>query len=334
VSERPPLTYAEAGVSLAAADAVVERLRAAVASTATPHVMGDVGGFAGLLSAGRYLDPVLVAATDGVGSKLLYQRDLGRLREGGIDLVAMCVNDVLTAGAEPALFLDYVAVGRLDPARVVELVEGVADGCRQAGCALLGGETAELPDVYGDDGLDVAGFALGIAERRRLVGGARIEAGDAVVGLASDGVHANGFSLVRRLLERADVAAEDAPATLLLPTAIYARAVRELLAWCDVRGMAHVTGGGIPGNLPRCLPAGLGAELSFSAWPRDEVFAFLADLGVEAGEMLRVFNMGLGYLAVVPDAEADAAIAACARAGRAAFRVGSVVRGEGVRVEA
>jgi phosphoribosylformylglycinamidine cyclo-ligase len=332
VTDPTPLTYAGAGVSLDAADAIADRLRAAVASTRTPHVMGDAGGFAGLLSASRFLDPVLVAGTDGVGSKLLYQRDLGRLRESGIDLVGMCVNDVLTSAAEPVLFLDYVAVGRLDAERVAEIVEGIAEGCRQAGCALLGGETAELPDMYGPDDLDLAGFAVGIAERRRVVGGARVEEGDVVIGLASDGVHSNGFTLVRRLLERAGVDPGDAPPGLLRPTVIYARAVKELVSFCDVRAMAHVTGGGIVGNLPRVLPARLGAELERSAWPRDEVFDWLAALGVEPDEMDRVFNMGLGYLVVVPEAESARALQACSDSGRAAYVVGRIVRGAGVRI--
>ncbi|MDX6564943.1 MAG: phosphoribosylformylglycinamidine cyclo-ligase, partial [Gaiellales bacterium] len=222
MSEFPPLTYAEAGVSLEAADAIVERLRAAVESTRTPLVLGSLGGFAGLISAAKFSDPVLAAGTDTVGSKALLQRQTGRLHELGIDLVAMSVNDVITCGAEPVLFLDCVSVGRLDPDRIAQLVEGVADGCRRAGCALLGGETAEMPDLYGEDGFDVAGFSVGVAERRRLVGGARVEAGDAVVGLASTGVHANGFTLVRRLLERAEIDPADAPEGLLAPTAIYA----------------------------------------------------------------------------------------------------------------
>ena len=188
-----PLSYAQAGVSLQAADAIVERVRAAVASTRTPRVLGDLGGFAGLVSAGGYRDPVLVAGTDGVGTKLLLQREAGRLRDSGVDLVGMCVNDVLTCGAEPALFLDYIAVGRLDPERANKVDEGVATGCREAGCALLGGETAELPDMYGPDDLDLAGFALGIVERDAIIDGSAVAAGDTVIGLAASGVHANGF---------------------------------------------------------------------------------------------------------------------------------------------
>jgi phosphoribosylformylglycinamidine cyclo-ligase len=332
MSELPPLTYAEAGVSLEAADAVVDRLRAAVESTRTPLVLGSLGGFAGLVSAAKFSDPVLAAGTDTVGSKALLQRQTGRLHELGIDLVAMSVNDVITCGAEPVLFLDCVSVGRLDPDRIAQLVEGVADGCRQAGCALLGGETAEMPDLYGPDDFDVAGFSVGVAERRRLVGGARVEAGDAVVGLASSGVHANGFTLVRRLLERAEIDPNDAPAGLLAPTAIYASVVRELMIVVDVRAMAHITGGGLPGNLPRVLPKGLGARLELSTWPRPEVFGWLAGLGVEEDEMRRVFNLGLGYLVVVPASEADEAVRIAVAAGHQAYRVGEIVPGDGVEL--
>jgi phosphoribosylformylglycinamidine cyclo-ligase len=332
VSDFPPLTYAEAGVSLDAADAVVDRLRAAVESTRTPLVLGSLGGFAGLVSAAKFVDPVLAAGTDTVGSKALLQRQTGRLRELGIDLVAMSVNDVITCGAEPVLFLDCISIGRLDPERIAQLVEGVADGCRQAGCALLGGETAEMPDVYGPDDFDVAGFSVGVAERRRLVGGARVEAGDAVIGLASTGVHANGFTLVRRLLERAAVDPADAPAGLLAPTAIYAAAVKELMRLVDVRAMAHVTGGGIGGNLPRVLPSGLGARLELASWPRPEVFDWLAKLGVEEDEMRRVFNMGLGYLVIVPASEADEAVRVAGTAGYSAYRVGEIIAGSGVEL--
>ena len=325
-----PLTYDQAGVSLQAADAVVERVRRAVASTRTPRVLGDLGGFAGLVSAGGYRDPVLVAGTDGVGTKLLLQRETGRLRDAGIDLVGMCVNDVLTCGAEPALFLDYIAVGRLDAERVADVVEGVADGCREAGCALLGGETAELPDMYGPDDLDLAGFALGLVERDAIIDGSAVAAGDAVIGLAASGLHANGFTLVRRLLERAGLGPGDAPGDLLAPTRVYARVCASLRAACDVRAMAHITGGGLPGNLPRVLPAGLAARVDERRWPAPAVFGWLAGLGVERDEMRRVFNGGLGYVAIVPAAEAQAAVEACRAAGCEAWQVGEIVPGEGV----
>jgi phosphoribosylformylglycinamidine cyclo-ligase len=325
-----PLSYQQAGVSLQAADAVVERVRRAVASTRTSRVLGDLGGFAGLVSAGGYRDPVLVAGTDGVGTKLLLQRESGRLRDSGVDLVGMCVNDVLTCGAEPTLFLDYIAVGRLDAERVADLVEGVAAGCREAGCALLGGETAELPDMYGADDLDLAGFALGIVERDEIIDGSRAVEGDALIGLAASGLHSNGFTLVRRLLERAGLGPGDAPGDLLAPTRIYARAAASLRAACDVRAMAHITGGGVPGNLPRVLPEGLAARVDERRWTAPAVFAWLAGLGVERDEMRRVFNGGLGFIAVVPTADIAAALAACQSAGCEAWHVGEVVQGEGV----
>jgi phosphoribosylformylglycinamidine cyclo-ligase len=273
---------------------------------------------------------VLVAGTDGVGTKLMLQREAGRLRDSGVDLVAMCVNDVITSGADPVLFLDYIAVGRLDAERVADVVEGVADGCRQAGCALLGGETAELPDMYGADDIDLAGFALGIAERDGIVDGARVAAGDALVGLAASGVHSNGFTLVRRRLERAGATPDDAPGDLLAPTRIYAGAAAALRAACDVRAMAHITGGGIPGNLPRVLPEGLGARVDEASWRAPAVFEWLAGLGVERDEMRRVFNGGLGYVAIVPPGDVPAALTACEVAGYEASLVGEVVAGEGV----
>jgi phosphoribosylformylglycinamidine cyclo-ligase len=325
-----PLTYEQAGVSLQAADAVVDRLRRAVASTRTPRVLGDLGGFAGLVSAGGYRDPVLVAGTDGVGTKLMLQRETGRLRDSGIDLVAMCVNDVLTSGADPVLFLDYIAVGRLDPERVADLVEGVADGCRQAGCALLGGETAELPDMYGADDLDLAGFALGIVERDGIVESSRVAAGDGIIGLASTGVHSNGFTLVRRLLERAGARPDDAPGDLLAPTRIYAKAAAALRAAGGVHAMAHITGGGLPGNLARVLPEGLGARVDERLWQAPVVLPWLAGLGVEHDEMRRVFNGGLGYVAIVPSGGIATALEACEGAGCEAWLVGEVGPGTGV----
>jgi phosphoribosylformylglycinamidine cyclo-ligase len=330
MSAREPLSYAQAGVSLQAADAVVERLRRAVESTRTPRVLGDLGGFAGLVSAGGYRDPVLVAGTDGVGTKLLLQREAGRLGDSGIDLVAMCVNDVLTCGADPVLFLDYVAVGRLDGTRVAEVVEGVAAACREAGCALLGGETAELPDMYGADDIDLAGFALGIVERDAIIDAARVASGDALIGLAASGVHANGFTLVRRLLERADLGPDDAPGDLLAPTRIYAAAAAAMRAACDVRAMAHITGGGLPGNLPRVLPKGLGARVDERLWQAPAVLEWLAGLGVERDEMRRVFNGGLGLVAIVPPGGVAPALEACESAGCEAWLVGEIVQGEGV----
>jgi phosphoribosylformylglycinamidine cyclo-ligase len=291
-------TYAAAGVSLATAEGIVERLRAAVAATATPAAIGTLGGFAGLYA----LDEtrLLAASTDGVGSKLVLARRAGRLRWCGADLAAHCINDVLTTGAEPLFLLDYFAANRIDPEQVAELVEGAADVCAEAGCALIGGETAELPGIYREHELDFAGTCVGLVDRRDLVDGSRVQAGDVVLGLESAGIHANGFTLVRRI-----VGDDEFDADLLLPpTRLYLDAVRELRRRADVRALAHVTGGGIAGNLSRVVPEGLRAEIDWDAWERPAVFAWLAERGVEEEELRRVFNCGIGYCAVVPAADA------------------------------
>ncbi len=296
-------TYAGAGVSLATAESVVERLRAAVSSTATAGAIGSFGGFAGLFA----LDErrLLAASTDGVGSKLVLARRAGKLRWCGADLAAHCINDVLTTGAEPLFLLDYVAANRIELEQVAELVEGAADVCRAAGCALLGGETAELPGIYRDDELDFAGTCVGIVDRRDLIDGSRVEPGDVVVGLPSAGIHANGFTLIRSLVGDDDFDAE----LLLPPTRLYLEEVRALRARADVRALAHVTGGGIMGNLPRVLPAGVRAEIDWDAWERPPVFAWLSEQGVEEAELRRVFNCGIGMCAVVPSVDAAGELA-------------------------
>jgi phosphoribosylformylglycinamidine cyclo-ligase len=298
-----PQTYAAAGVSIEKADAVVVRLRAAVESTGAT----GFGAFAGL----HALDEkrLLAASTDSVGTKLVLARARGALRNCGADLAAHCINDVLTCGAEPLFFLDYVAANRIDLEQVAELVEGAADVCRTAGCALIGGETAELPGIYRDDELDFAGTCVGIVERDRLIDGSRIEAGDAVVGFPSAGVHANGFTLVRRVLEQENYEEND----LLAPTRLYLDDVRRLRERTDVRGLAHVTGGGILGNVSRVVPDGLGAELDWRSWQRPPVFQWLAR-HVAEDELRRVFNLGIGYVAVVPDPGDALVIGTIARA--------------------
>jgi phosphoribosylformylglycinamidine cyclo-ligase len=280
-------TYEAAGVSLAAAESVVERLRAAVASTGA---LG-LGTFAGLYP----LDErrLLAASTDSVGTKLILARRRGRLRDCGADLAAHCINDVLTTGADPLFLLDYVAANKIDLDQVAELVDGAADVCRDAGVALIGGETAELPGIYRDEELDFAGACVGLVERNRLIDGTRIREGDAVIGFRSAGVHANGFTLVRRILEEEDYRGDD----LLAPTRLYLDDVRGL---SDVHGLAHVTGGGIAGNLERIVPEGLQAEIAWDAWERPPVFAWLAR-HVAEDELRRVFNLGIGYCAVVAD---------------------------------
>jgi phosphoribosylformylglycinamidine cyclo-ligase len=299
---RAEQTYAAAGVSLATAETVVERLRAAVESTRTAGVSGRFGAFAGVFA----LDErrLLAASTDGVGSKLMLARRAGRLRWCGADLAAHCVNDVLTTGADPLFFLDYVAAGRIDPEQVAELVEGAADVCREAGCAILGGETAEMPGVYRGGELDFAGTCVGMVDRERLVDGVRVQEGDVVLGFASSGLHANGFSLVRRLVGEADFDAD----LLLPPTRLYLQEIRALRRRADVRALAHVTGGGILGNLTRALPQGLTAEIDWASWQRPQVFDWLASKGVPEEEARRVFNLGIGYCAVVPPADAGDAV--------------------------
>jgi phosphoribosylformylglycinamidine cyclo-ligase len=292
-------TYAAAGVSLATAASVVDRLRRAVDSTRTVGVVGAFGEFAGLYAIDERR--LLVASTDGVGSKLVLARRAGRLRWCGMDLAAHCINDVLTTGADPLVLLDYVAANRIDPEEVAELVEGAAEVCREAGCAILGGETAELPGIYREGELDFAGTCVGVVERDRLIDGSRVEAGDVVLGLVSAGIHANGFSLVRRL-----VGDDPFDADLLLPpTRLYLEQVRALRERADVRALAHVTGGGIVGNLSRALPEGLGAVVDPASWERPPVFAWLAEHGVPEEELRRVFNLGIGYCAVVPAAAAQ-----------------------------
>ncbi len=287
-------TYAAAGVSLATADAIVGRLRDAVEATRTSRVAGGFGAFAGLIAIDD--ERLLAASTDSVGSKLVLGRRAGKLRWCGADLAAHGINDVLTTGAEPLFFLDYVAANTIDPEQVAELVEGAADVCRSAGCAILGGETAELPGIYREDELDFCGTVVGVVHRGDLIDGSRVEPGDVVLGLASAGIHANGFSLVRRI-----VGDDPFDADLLLPpTVCYLEGVRALRARADVRALAHVTGGGIAGNLARVLPAGVGALIDAGAWERPAVFRWLADHGVAEDELRRVFNIGVGYCAVVP----------------------------------
>jgi phosphoribosylformylglycinamidine cyclo-ligase len=294
-------TYGEAGVSLATAEAVVERLRSAVESTRTAAVVGPLGTFAGLYALDG--DRLLAATTDSVGTKLILSRRAGRLFDAGVDLAAHCVNDVLTTGAEPLFFLDYVASGELDLDDVAELVDGAASVCRKAGCAILGGETAELPGIYREGELDFAGTCVGLVRRGEVIDGSRCEEGDAVLGLPSAGLHANGFTLVRGLLGEEDFDAD----LLLAPTRLYLADVRALRARCDVRALAHVTGGGIAGNLARVLPTGVGARIDPESWERPPAYAWLDGRGVAEEEQRRVFNLGIGMCAVVPASEARAA---------------------------
>ena len=340
-------TYAGAGVSIDAGEEAVERIKAKVRSTFRPEVIGDIGGFGGLfaIDRDRYRQPVLVSSTDGTGTKALVAQATGHFTTIGIDLVAMCVDDLVCQGAEPLFFLDYVAVGRLDPDHIAELVEGVAEGCRQAGCALIGGEMAEHPGAMEPGDFDLVGFAVGIAERDQLITGARIEPGDVLIGLPSTNLRSNGYSLARRvLLDRAGLPL-DGPAwpgahhtladELLAPSVIFSPAIAQMQRHVDVRGVAHITGGGIPGNLDRVLPHGTGAEVQWGTWEIPQIFTEIQRLGnVSDDEMAKVFNMGVGMIVVVPAADRFAAIDTARAAGHRATEIGRIVIGDGrVRIE-
>jgi phosphoribosylformylglycinamidine cyclo-ligase len=336
-------TYAAAGVDLDAADLVVERIKPHVERTHRPEVLDrTIGGFGGLFAVDldRWQKPVMVTATDGVGTKLALARQLGRHDTVGIDLVAMVVDDIVVSGAEPQVFLDYIAIGRLDPDLVTEVVAGIAEGCVQAGCALAGGETAEHPGVMPAGDYDLAGFGVGLVERDRILGAHRVAEGQVLLGMAASGLHSNGYSLVRRLVEGLDLDADhglDRPLgeALLVPTTIYTRACLALAEADLVRALCHVTGGGLPGNLPRVLPADLGAEVDLGSWTPDPLFGLLQRLGdVEDEELRRVFNLGVGMVAVVDEADVDAALGVLAAAWVGAWVLGHVAGPAGVRFTA
>lgn len=334
------MTYREAGVDIAAGNQAVNLIKERVKATWRPEVLTEIGGFGGLfaLNPGQYQEPVLVSGTDGVGTKLRVAHALNRHDTIGIDAVAMCVNDIIVSGAEPLFFLDYLAVGRLEPRQVAAVVAGVAEGCRQAGCALIGGETAEMPGFYAENEYDIAGFVVGVVERSQIIDGSKIQAGDALIGLASTGLHSNGYSLARKvLLEVAGFSlAEYRPELgktvgeeLLTPTRIYVRTIRDLLReQYPLRGMAHITGGGLLENVPRILPAGLCARFQLKNWPVPPVFSLIQERGpVEQLEMFRTFNMGLGMVLVVPGADAARILAFLRERGEPAYQVGEIVVG-------
>lgn len=337
MTAKSPLSYRDAGVDIDAGAELVERIKPAVARTLRPGVLTGLGGFGGLfeLPLERYRRPVLVSGTDGVGTKLRLALDLGRLDTVGIDLVAMCVNDVLVCGAEPLFFLDYYATGRLDVEAASAVIGGIAAGCEQAGCALIGGETAELPGMYQGEDFDLAGFCVGIVEREALLDGSRIEAGSVMLGLASSGPHSNGFSLLRRILDRSAPESRtladgrSVAEAALTPTRIYVRSVLATLADMPLQGLAHITGGGLLENVPRVLPEGLQARIDPSAWPRPELFTWLQhEGGVSDEEMLRTFNCGIGMVVVVSQALADHAVERLAAEGETVYRIGQVEPGK------
>jgi phosphoribosylformylglycinamidine cyclo-ligase len=342
LSERPEgLTYAAAGVDIDAGNRLVERIKPAAAATARPGVVAALGGFGALfdLKAAGYRDPVLVAATDGVGTKLRLAIDSGRLATVGIDLVAMCVNDLVCQGAEPLFFLDYFATGRLDVAAAAEVIEGIAAGCAEAGAALIGGETAEMPGMYAAGDFDLAGFAVGAMERGGALP-AGVAAGDVLIGLASSGVHSNGFSLVRRVVEAAGLGWGDAApfgegalgAALIEPTRIYVSGALAAVRAGGVHGLAHITGGGLTENVPRVLPEGLGVAVDLDAWPLPPVFDWLRRSGgIGEAEMLKTFNCGIGMVAVAAPERAESLAAVLEEAGETPIAIGHVEAGSGVR---
>ena len=335
------ITYADAGVDIDAGNALVDRIKPAARRTNRSGVMAGLGGFGALfdLRAAGYADPVLVAATDGVGTKLRIAIDTGNVDGVGIDLVAMCVNDLVCQGAEPLFFLDYFATGRLETEQAARIIEGIAEGCVRSGCALIGGETAEMPGMYPDGDFDLAGFALGAMERGADLP-AGVAVGDVLLGLASDGVHSNGYSLVRKLVEMSGLGWDaECPwaegtlgAALLTPTRLYVRQALAAVQAGGVHALAHITGGGLTENLPRVLPEGMGAEINLNAWELPGVFKWLgAQGGMAPAEMLKTFNCGIGMIVSVDAAQADDLTTLLQDAGETVSRLGTVVAGDGVR---
>ncbi len=336
MKKRSALSYRDAGVDIDAGDALVDDIKKIVRSTRRPEVLAGVGGFGALVSLPKkYRKPVLVSGTDGVGTKLRLGIDLGRIQGLGQDLVAMCVNDVLVSGAEPLFFLDYYATGKLEQKVAAQVIKGIAQGCKLAGCALVGGETAEMPGMYRPGDFDLAGFCVAVAEQSRLIDGSRIRTGDVLIGLPSSGPHSNGYSLVRKIIDvsGADLQAPLGKGTLadalLAPTHIYVKPVLALLAQgIAVRGMSHITGGGIVGNLPRCFAKGIAAVVDTQSWQRPAIFDWLQEEGnVTQEEMWRVFNCGVGFVLIVPRLQADAAIASLKKARTRPFLMGEIITG-------
>ncbi len=329
------LTYKKAGVDIDKADAFIHRIGPLLSGTGRAEVLGKVGGFSGMFQPrlGRMREPVLVSSTDGVGTKLLLAEALGKFDTVGIDLVAMCVNDVLVTGAEPLFFLDYIACGRLDNDKMISVVKGIARGCRQAGCALLGGETAELPGMYPGGEFDLAGFCVGMVDRARIIDGQGCRPGDVLIGLASSGLHSNGFSLARKVF-RASELKSDAGLTLLKPTKIYVKPVRELLKKVRVKAMAHITGGGFTDNIPRVLPRELGAAIQRGSWTVPRIFRTIQERGKIADqEMFRTFNMGVGMVLVVSRRSVAPALERLREQRQKAWAIGELTAGgPGVRI--
>lgn len=340
-SKKPQLTYADAGVNIDAGNAFVRRIRDAVASTTRPEVIGGLGGFGALFRAdfSSMSEPVLVSSTDGVGTKLLLLQKHNRPHVAGIDAVAMCVNDMAAQAAEPLFFLDYLATGKLDDETLAGVVEGIAEACRICECALIGGETAEMPGMYAPGHYDIGGFSVGVVDRPKIVDGSTIRDGDVMLGLASNGPHSNGFSLIRKLIEvgGADIGNDTlsdgrkAIDAVLSPTRLYVPAVKALMAaGVSVHGFSHITGGGMFDNIERILPEGLAATVDVSSWPVPPVFEYLLSFAdVARDERYRTFNMGIGFVAILPEAEAEKAESVLTDAGETVYRIGQIHKYDG-----
>jgi len=332
--------YKKAGVDIAAGNEAVERMKKHVKRTFRPEVMADLGGFGGLfgLNKDKYEEPVLVSGTDGVGTKLKLAFAMDKHDTIGIDAVAMCVNDIIVSGAEPLFFLDYLACGKVVPEKIEAIVAGISEGCVQSGCALIGGETAEMPGMYTEEEYDIAGFTVGIVDRKKMIDGSTIAPGDAVLGFASSGIHSNGFSLVRKLLlEQAGYSLQDELAelggaklgnVLLEPTKIYVKSALKLIEQVNVKGMAHITGGGFIENIPRVLPEGVNVDVEYGSWPILPIFELMQQKGnISNRDMFTTFNMGIGLVVIVPAEQADEALRLANELGEQAYRIGTVTEG-------
>ncbi|MBG5892837.1 phosphoribosylformylglycinamidine cyclo-ligase [Providencia rettgeri] len=333
MTDKTSLSYKDAGVDIDAGNALVERIKGVVKETRRPEVMGGLGGFGALCSLPqKYREPVLVSGTDGVGTKLRLAMDLKRHDSIGIDLVAMCVNDLIVQGAEPLFFLDYYATGKLDVDTATSVITGIAEGCKQSGCALVGGETAEMPGMYHGEDYDVAGFCVGVVERSEIIDGSKVSAGDALIALASSGPHSNGYSLVRKILEVSQTNPEETQLDgkpladhLLEPTRIYVKNVLELIANSDIHAIAHITGGGFWENIPRVLPDNTQAIIDGSSWQWPAVFNWLQQAGdVSTHEMYRTFNCGVGIIIALPQQEVENALALLNKLGENAWQIGTI----------
>ena len=343
MSEKTKLTYADAGVDIEEGAAAVEKMKAYVQETFTKGVLGGLGGFGGLfeLDLEGYKKPVLVSGTDGVGTKLKIAFLTDVHDSTGIDLVAMCVNDILVQGAKPLFFLDYIATGRISSDKVADIVKGIAEGCKQSGASLIGGETAEMPGFYSDDEYDIAGFTVGIVEKEKIIDGSKIKEGDVLIGLPSTGIHSNGYSLVRKLFfdvlnmnvsDHVEELGMTLGEALIMPTKIYVKEILEILANHSVNGMVHVTGGGFTENIPRVLPEGLGADIAMGSWEMNPLFPLIQKKGnIDESEMFKTFNMGIGFILAVDPSEADAMMETIEKSGEKAYKIGTVTKGEGVR---